>query len=69
MAQAEADEDGSQTQLTSAEKRELAQLRRDKRRLEMETVIWGRGTRVGQVDDTRVGVLGAVSRTGYLPRP
>ena len=39
MAQAEADEGGSQTQLTSAEKRELAQLRRDKRRLEMENEI------------------------------
>ena len=39
VAQAEADERGSQTQLTSAEKEELAQLRRDKRRLELEVEI------------------------------
>jgi transposase-like protein len=39
MAQADAAEQGSDTRLTSAEKRELAQLRRDKRRLEMENEI------------------------------
>ena len=39
MAQADADERGSDSRLTSAEKRELAQLRRDKRRLEMENEI------------------------------
>jgi transposase len=39
LAQAEADETGSQTRLSSAEKKELAQLRRDKRRLEMEVEI------------------------------
>lgn len=39
MAQADADENGSDARLTSAEKRELAQLRRDKRRLEMENEI------------------------------
>ena len=39
MAQADADENGSESRLTSAEKRELAQLRRDKRRLEMENEI------------------------------
>lgn len=39
MALADADENGSDTRLTSAEKRELAQLRRDKRRLEMENEI------------------------------
>jgi transposase len=38
VAQADADERGSQTQLTSAEE-ELAQLRRDKRRLELEVEI------------------------------
>ena len=39
VAQADADERGSQTRLTSAEKEELAQLRRDKRRLELEVEI------------------------------
>ncbi|HSV66182.1 MAG TPA: BTAD domain-containing putative transcriptional regulator [Mycobacteriales bacterium] len=39
MAQADTDETGSDARLTSAEKRELAQLRRDKRRLEMENEI------------------------------
>lgn len=39
MAQADADENGSATQLTSKEKKELAELRRDKRRLEMEVEI------------------------------
>ncbi len=33
------DDNGSQTQLTSAQKKELAQLRRDKRRLELEVEI------------------------------
>ena len=36
MAQADADENGSDTQLMSKEKKELADLRRDKRRLEAE---------------------------------
>ena len=36
MAQADVDDSGSATQLTSEEKKELAELRRDKRRLEME---------------------------------
>jgi transposase len=39
MAQADADEDGSDSRSTSTEKRELVQLRRDKRRLEMENEI------------------------------
>ena len=39
MAQADADENGIDSRSTSAEKRELAQLRRDKRRLEMENEI------------------------------
>jgi transposase len=40
MAQADADErGGSDSRLTSADKKELAQLRRDKRRLEMENEI------------------------------
>ena len=39
LAQAEVDDNGSQTQLTSAEKKELAELRRDKRRLELEVEI------------------------------
>jgi transposase-like protein len=39
LAQAEADDKGSQTRLTSAEKKELAELRRDKRRLELEVEI------------------------------
>jgi len=39
VVQADADERGSQTRLTSAEKEELAQLRRDKRRLELEVEI------------------------------
>ena len=34
LTQAEADEAGSETRLSSAEKKELTQLRRDKRRLE-----------------------------------
>ena len=39
VTQADADERGSQTRLASAEKEELAQLRRDKRRLELEVEI------------------------------
>jgi transposase len=39
VAQADADERGSQARLTSEEKKELAQLRRDKRRLELEVEI------------------------------
>jgi transposase len=39
VTQAEIDESGSATQLTSAEKKELAELRRDKRRLEVEVEI------------------------------
>ncbi|MGH3929404.1 MAG: transposase [Pseudonocardiaceae bacterium] len=39
MAQDDADENGSVSRLTSTEKRELTQLRRDKRRLEMENDI------------------------------
>ena len=39
MAQADADDNGSATRLTSAEKKELAELRREKRRLELENEI------------------------------
>jgi fatty-acyl-CoA synthase len=39
MAQAEVDESGSATELTSKEKEELVELRWDKRRLEMEVEI------------------------------
>jgi transposase-like protein len=39
IAQADADENGGENRLTTAEKRELAQLRRDKKRLEMENEI------------------------------
>ncbi len=39
VAQADVDESGSATQLTSKEKKELAELRRDKRRLELEVEI------------------------------
>jgi transposase len=39
LAQAELDENGSDTQLTSQEKKELVELRRDKRRLELEVEI------------------------------
>jgi transposase len=39
MAQADTDEAGSDTKLTSKEKKELAELRREKRRLEMENEI------------------------------
>jgi len=39
MVQADADENGSDSQLTSKEKKELTDLRRDKRRLEMEVEI------------------------------
>jgi transposase len=39
LEQANTDENGSDARLTSAEKRELAQLRREKRRLEMENEI------------------------------
>lgn len=39
LAQADADETDDGPRLTSAEKKELAQLRRDKRRLEMENEI------------------------------
>jgi transposase-like protein len=39
LAQADADESGTGLHLTTAEMRELTQLRRDKRRLEMENEI------------------------------
>ena len=39
MAQADADENGSQGRLTSAEKKELAELRRKNRQLELENDI------------------------------
>jgi transposase len=39
LAQADVDEHGSTTALTSKEKKELVELRRDKRRLEMEVEI------------------------------
>ena len=39
MAQADADENGGATRLTTAEKKELAELRREKRRLELENEI------------------------------
>ncbi|HJT92526.1 MAG TPA: hypothetical protein VJ777_11355 [Mycobacterium sp.] len=39
MAQADVDDNDSPTQLTSKEKKELVELRRDKRRLEMEVEI------------------------------
>ena len=39
MAQADADERGSDTRLTSAEKKELAELRKQKRTLELENEI------------------------------
>ena len=39
MAQADTDNNGSATKLTSAEKKELAELRREKRRLELENEI------------------------------
>jgi transposase-like protein len=39
LAQAEVDDHGSQTHLTSVEEKELAELRRDKRRLELEVEI------------------------------
>lgn len=39
MAQADADENGSATRLTSAEKKELAELRKKNRQLELENEI------------------------------
>lgn len=39
MAQADADTGGSESRLTSAEKRELTELRKEKRRLEVENEI------------------------------
>jgi transposase-like protein len=39
MAQADVDDSGSATALTSKEKKELVELRRDKRRLEREVEI------------------------------
>jgi len=39
MAQADADDNGSETRLTSKEKNELAELRKEKRRLELENEI------------------------------
>ena len=39
MAQADADENGSPTRLTSAEKKELAELRKKNRQLELENEI------------------------------
>jgi transposase len=39
IAQAAIDDNGSATKLTSAEKKELAELRKDKRRLELENEI------------------------------
>ena len=43
MAQVEVDDNGSAMQLTSKEKKEFVELRRDKRRLEMEVEILKRG--------------------------
>jgi transposase len=42
VAQADADERGSEARLTSGERKELAQLRRDKRRLGLEVIILNR---------------------------
>ena len=39
MGQTDADDNGSATRLTTAEKKELAELRREKRRLELENEI------------------------------
>jgi transposase len=39
VAQADVDDNGSETQLSSKEKKELVELRRDKRRLELEVEI------------------------------
>lgn len=39
VAQSDVDDNGSATELSSKEKKELAELRRDKRRLEMEVEI------------------------------
>jgi transposase len=39
MAQADTDDNGSQVKLTSAEKKELSELRRKNRQLEMENEI------------------------------
>jgi transposase len=39
LIQADIDESGSETRLTSSDKKELAALRRDKRRLELEVDI------------------------------
>jgi transposase len=39
IAQADADDGGNNSRLTTSEKKELTQLRRDKRRLEMENEI------------------------------
>jgi transposase len=39
LAQVDVDDNGSHTQLISGEKKELAELRRDKRRLELEVEI------------------------------
>ena len=39
LAQADIEESGSETRLTSSDKKELAALRRDKRRLELEVDI------------------------------
>jgi transposase len=39
LAQVDVDENGSQTRLSSAEKKELTELRKDKRRLELEVEI------------------------------
>ena len=39
VAQADVDDNGSETALSSKEKKELAELRRDKRRLELEVEI------------------------------
>ncbi len=39
IAQSDVDDNGSPTELSSKEKKELAELRRDKRRLEMEVEI------------------------------
>ena len=57
VTHADADERGSETRLTDGEKRELTQLRRDKRRLELEVDILKRAAAYFTRENMSLGLI------------